>query len=63
MKSVTVSGTTLFHVAATQYGDATQWWRIARANGLVDPVVDAVTTLSVPDADSATEGDGVPLDE
>jgi hypothetical protein len=30
-------GTTLFKLAANFYGDATQWIRIARANGIQDP--------------------------
>jgi nucleoid-associated protein YgaU len=56
MKSVTVSGGTLFRVALDQYGDATQWWRIAAANGLSDPVLTGVVTLSIPARDSRNTG-------
>ena len=45
---VTVSDTTLFHVAATWLGDATQWNRIADLNHLSDPMLVGVVTLFVP---------------
>ncbi|PYD78272.1 hypothetical protein CFR80_16740 [Komagataeibacter oboediens] len=34
---VTAADVSLYHVAAAQLGDATQWWRIAQLNGLTDP--------------------------
>ncbi len=46
--TVTVSNTTLFHVAAAALGDATQWDRIAALNGLDDPLVTGVMTLVLP---------------
>ena len=49
-KVVRVSGTTLFHVAARELGDATQWNRIARLNGLTDPWVYAEQQLAIPQA-------------
>lgn len=58
MRRVTVSGTTLFHVAAAELGDATQWLRIARLNRLDDPMVDGLVTLDLPERDP-TEGGGV----
>jgi nucleoid-associated protein YgaU len=61
-RTVTVTATTLFHVAAAQYGDASQWWRIARANQITDPRISGVTTLTIPDPDPSTTGDGLPLD-
>ena len=45
---VTVTDTTLFHVAATWLGDATQWSRIADLNGLNDPLLVGIVTLSLP---------------
>ena len=45
---VTVTDTTLFHVAATWLGDATQWNRIADLNGLNDPLLVGIVTLSLP---------------
>lgn len=62
-KTIQVTATTLYHVAAAQYGDATQWWRIARANGLTDPVIPGLLTLTIPASDPSTTGDGIPLDE
>lgn len=43
-----VAGGTLYDVAAEQYGDATQWERIARANGMTDPTIDGIQTLNIP---------------
>lgn len=47
-KIVRVSGTTLFAVAAQELGDATQWYRIASLNGLVDPWIGPVCELLIP---------------
>lgn len=59
MKTITVSGTTLYHVAASQLGDATQWVRIAQLNGLSDPQIIGLVTLQIPDIDISAGG-GVP---
>lgn len=56
MKTVTVSATTLFHVAARELGDATQWIRIAQENGLSDPMVHEVTDLRIPVLDPTLSG-------
>jgi hypothetical protein len=48
MRTVTVTGGDLFHIALQYLGDATQWNRIAQANGLLDPVVTGTTTLIMP---------------
>ena len=47
-KVVRVSGTTLFHVAARELGDATQWNRIAQLNGLTDPWIAELVELKIP---------------
>jgi hypothetical protein len=52
-------GTNLFALAAQYLGDATQWIRIAQANNLADPVIYAVGSLTVPDADPTLTG-GIP---
>ena len=49
MKTVTVVGGSLFRVAADTLGDATQWNRIARLNGMADPFFVGLTTLVLPD--------------
>jgi nucleoid-associated protein YgaU len=46
--SVTTAGGNLQTIAAKQYGDATSWTAIAKANGMTDPVVSGVQTLTVP---------------
>ena len=47
-KTVRVSGTTLFHVAMIEDGDALQWNAIAALNGLIDPWVTPETALEIP---------------
>ncbi|HEY7579415.1 MAG TPA: hypothetical protein VH855_17615 [Acetobacteraceae bacterium] len=56
MKSITVAGEDLFHVAAVQLGDATQWIRIAELNRISDPMLAGVTTLLIPDTDPSAGG-------
>jgi nucleoid-associated protein YgaU len=55
---ITVAGGNLFQIAAQQLGDATQWIRIAQANGLSDPQLSGVVTLTIPDPDP-TAGGGI----
>ena len=56
MKTVTVAGGDLFRLALARLGDATQWNRIARANGLADPVRSGLSTLKLPPVDPAAGG-------
>lgn len=56
MKTITTAGGDLFHVAAAQLGDATQWIRIAQANGLSDPQLSGVVTLIIPDVNPDATG-------
>lgn len=44
----TVAGANLYQVAQQQYGDATAWTGIAKANGLTDPFVVGTKTLTIP---------------
>lgn len=48
MKTITTAGGTLFHIAAAQLGDATQWIRIAQLNHISDPVLQGIVTLQIP---------------
>lgn len=50
---------TLFHVAARLYGDATEWIRIAQANGVSDPTIVGTVTLIIPDKPQTPSG-GIP---
>ena len=50
MTVIQVTSTTLFHIAASFYGDARLWTRIADANGLSDPIVNGVARLVIPGA-------------
>lgn len=60
-RTVTVSATTLFQVAADELGDATQWTRLARLNGLTDPFITGIVTLRVPVVDPTAGNGGVLL--
>ena len=57
--TVTAADVDLFHVAAVNMLDATQWHLIARANGLTDPRITGMMTLTIPVADPSQTG-GVP---
>ncbi|CAH2603220.1 conserved protein of unknown function [Rhodovastum atsumiense] len=57
-KTITVAGGNLFRIAAEELGDATQWDRIARLNGLWDPMLTGVVTLRIP----APAGEGQTTD-
>lgn len=56
---VTVPPGNLFEVAAIYLNDGTQWNRIAKLNGMLDPFFDVVTTLSLPPVDSAAGNGGI----
>ena len=56
MRQITVAGGNLFQIAAELLGDATQWIRIAQLNGLTDPMLTGVITLSIPDTDPNAGG-------
>ena len=56
MRTVTVAGGDLFTLALRYLGDATQWNRIAQANGLIDPMITGVNTLQIPPVDPAAGG-------
>ena len=56
MQIITVAGGNLFQIAAAEFGDATQWLRIAQLNGLSDPMLSGVTTLLIPDQDPSAGG-------
>jgi len=58
MQTVTVVGGNLFALAAVYLNDATQWIRIAQANGLSDPQLSGVNTLVIPPIDP-TAGGGI----
>ena len=58
ISTVTVSDTTLFHVAASVFGDATAWTRIAAVNGLSDPMLNGTVTLVLPVGIAAGGGTG-----
>lgn len=46
--TVATAGGNLFQIARQQYGDATAWTGIAKANGLTDPFVQGAKVLTVP---------------
>ena len=56
MRRITVAGGDLFRIAADELGDATQWVRIASLNGLVDPKLQGLRDLLIPEIDPAAGG-------
>jgi hypothetical protein len=56
MRTITVAGGDLFRIAAQELGDATQWIRIAQLNGISDPMLEGVVTLTIPDVDPNAGG-------
>lgn len=59
MNQITVAGANLFALAAQYLGDATQWNRIAQANGLTDFIVVGTATLVIPPYDLNAGNGGV----
>jgi hypothetical protein len=53
---VTMAGGNLYSVAQQQYGDATAWTGIAKANNLTDPFVQGVQTLNIPPTVDQSDG-------
>lgn len=53
---VTTAGGNLFSIAQQQYGDATSWTGIAKANNLTDPFVQGVQTLNIPSTPDQSDG-------
>ena len=57
MRKIQVSGGNLFQIAAQYLQDATQWNRIAQANGLSDPYLPGgVQVLLIPAVDPGAGG-------
>ena len=53
---VSVAGGNLFQLAAQYLGDATKWYQIANANGMTDPILTGVQTLTIPQSSIASNG-------
>lgn len=53
---VTTAGGNLYQMAANAYGDAMAWPTIAKANGLSDPILSGVQTVTVPAQSGNTGG-------
>lgn len=56
MRTLTITGGTLFHLAASELGDATQWIRIAQLNNQSDPDITGLMTLQIPYSDPNAGG-------
>ncbi|MGA3116447.1 MAG: hypothetical protein ABSF90_18650 [Syntrophobacteraceae bacterium] len=54
--TVVTAGGDLFHIAASQYQQAQAWTTIAAANGLMDPVIQGIQTLTVPGVPDGNDG-------
>lgn len=60
-KVVDVNGGNLFQIAAQYLGDATQWNRIAKLNGLIDPQLNTGVPipLKIPPVNPALSNGGI----
>lgn len=54
-QTVSTAGGNLFQIAAKQFGDATAWPMIAKANGLIDPQIQGLKTLAIPPAPQGSQ--------
>lgn len=55
-KSLAVAGGNLYGLASKYYGDATSWTTIAKANGVIDPVITGATKLKIPSLSGLSGG-------
>ncbi len=51
-----MSGGNLFQLASVYLNDATQWVRIAALNNILDPFLQGLITLNIPDVDPSAGG-------
>lgn len=56
LSTVTQAGGDLFTLAAQKFGDVTQWVGIAKANGLTDPQLTGIKTLTIPSTTDTSGG-------
>lgn len=59
VKTYTGADRSLFHIAAIEYGNASEWVRIAQANNISDPLIVGTVTLTIPDPSPVKTG-GIP---
>ncbi len=59
VKTVTVVSGNLFDIAARYLGDARQWNRVARLNGMADPFFSGIYVLRLPAVDKNASTDGI----
>ncbi|HEX7854433.1 MAG TPA: hypothetical protein VF503_12130 [Sphingobium sp.] len=55
-KSVTLAGGNLYSLASSEYGNPMGWAQIAAANGIVDPSLTGINTLTIPPIPSEADG-------
>ena len=55
-KTITTVGGNLLRIAEQQYGDASAWTAIAKANGLTDPFVQGAQVLTIPPQSDSQDG-------
>lgn len=59
LQTVTLLSGNLFQVAAQYLGDASQWNRIARLNGMTDPFFTGYTVLKIPAVNPNASNGGI----
>ena len=58
MRQITVSDTTLFHIAAQHFNDATMWIYLAELNRIHDPLIRGMAVIALPNT-SGLKGGGI----
>jgi LysM repeat protein len=52
-------GDDLYRISARVYGTVQGWTLIARANGLIDPLIQTAINLQIPKYSSSSANDGI----
>jgi hypothetical protein len=58
-RTIWVSNTTLFHIAARELGNAMYWTVLAKENDLIDPWIDALTEINIAALYDTTDTSGI----
>jgi len=58
-RTILVSNTTLFHIAARELGNAMYWTTLAKENNIVDPWINGLTEIAIPALFDTTDTSGI----
>lgn len=58
-RTILVSNTTLFNIAARELGNAMYWTVLAKENNITDPWIDGLTQINIPALFDTTDTSGI----